>query len=522
MICRSGILVVAFVCGVTILNISCNGDDPAPSTQDYLEINVRTERTFQTMAHFGASDAWSCQFVGKNWPIQKRNEIADYLFSRGMESDGSPKGIGLTLWRFNIGAGSAEQGNSSGIGDPWRRAEGFMQPGGDLDWSRHEGQRWFMQAAKARGVETFIGFVNSPPVALTKNSRAYSNGGSSSNISSQNLQEYASFLADVAVTLKDNDDIELDYISPVNEPQWDWDGASQEGSPWQNSEIASLVRLLDDELLQRGISTKIEIPEAAQIQFLYSNNGRAGRGNQLNDFFSLSSSNYIGDLESVANHVAGHSYYSTWGPDNMIRTRKELAAAMQQYSTLDYWMSEYTLLEDNSEIVGPGRDLGIDPALYMARVVLTDLVVTNASSWQWWLGVSPYDYKDGLVYIDNDKNDGQVYTSKMLWGLGNFSRFIEPGMVRVGTSRSDNRTIEQTTGGVMEVAFVEPDSGRSVVVLVNYGVSTIPVKLKKDEGTMTCTIYRTSSANDLKKIGEHEFDEPLNLAPRSITTFVEI
>ena len=36
-------------------------------------------------------------------------------------------------------------------------------------------------------------------------------------------------------------------------------------------------------------------------------------------------------------------------------------------------------------------------ALYMARVIHYDLTLAHASSWQWWLAISPYDYKDGLV-----------------------------------------------------------------------------------------------------------------------------
>lgn len=48
-------------------------------------------------------------------------------------------------------------------------------------------------------------------------------------------------------------------------------------------------------------------------------------------------------------------------------------------------------------------DLGMDAALYMARVIHTDLTVANAAAWQWWLAVSPYDYKDGLIYVDKNK-----------------------------------------------------------------------------------------------------------------------
>ena len=77
------------------------------------------------MHNFAASDAWACQFVG-SWPDEKKNVIADWLFSTDTLANGTPKGIGLTMWRDNIGAGSANQGSASGINDEWRRAASFM------------------------------------------------------------------------------------------------------------------------------------------------------------------------------------------------------------------------------------------------------------------------------------------------------------------------------------------------------------------------------------------------------------
>jgi O-glycosyl hydrolase len=195
---------------------------------------------------------------------------------------------------------------------------------------------------------------------------------------------------------------------------------------------------------------------------------------------------------------------------------------MQDYPNIEYWMSEYTLLENNSEIKGSGRDLGMDPALYMARVIHVDLAIANASAWQWWLAVSPYDYKDGLVYIDYNKNDGNIYDSKMLWALGNYSRFIIPGMVRIGVKRSDQRTIEQTLGGVMVSSYIETDSGKTVSVAINYGKSSIPIKIDNEKGFINCTMYRTAGGMDnLRKIGITNFEEAVSLPPQSITTFVE-
>jgi O-glycosyl hydrolase len=74
-----------------------------------LTVRIDATKPHQTIANFAASDAWAGQFVG-NWPAAKKEAIADLLFSQD-------KGIGLSMWRFNIGAGSAEQGEASGIKD---------------------------------------------------------------------------------------------------------------------------------------------------------------------------------------------------------------------------------------------------------------------------------------------------------------------------------------------------------------------------------------------------------------------
>jgi hypothetical protein len=185
-------------------------------------------------------------------------------------------------------------------------------------------------------------------------------------------------------------------------------------------------------------------------------------------------------------------------------------------------MSEYTLLENNSEIKGQGRDLGIDPALYMARVIHLDLTVSQANSWIWWLAISPYDYKDGLIYIDWNKNDGNVFESKMLWALGNYSRFIRPGMKRIEVNRSDSKTIEQSTGGLMISSFINPENGKTVSVAINYGKSDIKVKILKDNIALNCNIYRTAAGDEnLKKIPTTSVDETILIKSRSITTFVE-
>jgi len=70
------------------------------------KITVDPQKTFQTMHSFGASDCWSTAMVGKYFPKEKKNKIAEWLFSQAIDAQGNPKGIGLSMWRFNIGAGS--------------------------------------------------------------------------------------------------------------------------------------------------------------------------------------------------------------------------------------------------------------------------------------------------------------------------------------------------------------------------------------------------------------------------------
>ncbi len=260
-------------------------------------IDIDLSKTYQTIDNFGASDAWECQFAG-NWPDAKRNKIADLLFSRDVDKDGLPKGIGLTLWRFNIGAGSAQQGNASGIRDEWRQAESFLNTDGTYNWQNQAGQMWFLNAAKKRGVKQFLGFSNSPPVQFTTNGKAYATGGKT-NISADKYDAFATYLADVVKGIEQVSNIKFDYISPVNEPQWDWSDGGQEGCPYTNTEIAGLVRSISKTFVNNKISSKIIIGESGQIDYLYSKSNKPAKGKQVIVFFSPGGANYIGGLPNV-------------------------------------------------------------------------------------------------------------------------------------------------------------------------------------------------------------------------------
>jgi hypothetical protein len=455
-------------------------------------IEFDPSKTYQTIENFGASDAWSCQFVG-NWPDGKKNAIADLLFSIDTLNDGSPKGIGLSLWRYNIGAGSTNQGEKSGIKDEWRRAASFMDDNNEAT-NRINSQNWFLVAAQKRGVKQFLGFFNSPPVNLTVNQKAFASKGIT-NINANHYKGFATYAIDAINKVKKSTAITFNYISPVNEPQWDWSDDKQEGCPYTNEEISKLVKSFDEEFIKNKIETKIILPESGHLKYLLKANDKPGKDDQVNAFFSPSSSNYVGNLQTVNRLIASHSYFSTSPYKNAIGLRKQIAESISKVTDLKLWQTEYCILGDNDgEINGSKRDLGIDAALYVAKVIHEDLVFANASAWQWWLSISPYNYKDGLIYIDKNKNDGNYYDSKMLWALGNYSAFIRPGMKRIEAS---------VTNDDLLVSAYKDNNSKTVIVVVNPTAANQSLSLKEGkklfDADKQLIIYTTDSTSNLKK-----------------------
>jgi hypothetical protein len=520
----------------SLLAVLCLGVAGLPSLNGEIKITVNREAVRQTIHSFGASDAWRIQFVGKYWPLEEREVVADLLFSRSYDSGGNPKGIGLSLWRFNIGAGSAERRDGSGISNEWHRTECFLDKNGHYDWTKQAGERWFLDSARRHNVEYTLGFCNSAPCFFTVNGLTRSTGGTGMNLKDEHYDDFAAFLARVG------DHFQFDYLSPVNEPQWEWADSKQEGSPASNGECFRLIKRISDELQTCRSRCRIVFGEAGSIEYLTSDKmKRSDRDNQIEEFFSAKGKYALAGLPSVQNVISAHSYWTVWPVDQLISRRRELGQKMRQSAPgFEYWQSEYCVMEENGDVKGgPGRDLTIDTALYIARIIHFDLTAAGASSWQWWTAISDSDYKDGLIYIDpiscrrDNMSDEEMTafgrtnhhyeTSKLLWALGNYSCFIRPGMLRVDISRDDDPTEGKTATGVMVSAFIDPATEKTVLVAVNY--STEPERLRilktgfKVNKKAAYKIYETSASADLSFKGM--CDGASLMPPRSIVTFVE-
>ncbi|MBM6992079.1 MAG: xylanase [Prevotella sp.] len=464
--------------------------------QSTFVVTLDDNTTYQTIMDFGASDCWTADFVGKYFNDSQRSQAARWLFSQGVDVNGNPEGIGLSCWRINLGAGSAEQGSNSNIADETRRAECYLLADGTYNWNKSAGQQYFMQQAKAYGVDHFLLFSNSAPVHFTNNGLANNkDNASGANLKADCYDDFANFIATTAKHFADLG-YPITYVDPVNEPAFNWtDG--QEGSPWQNTEIAKIIRELDLALTSKQVEAGIVIPEANAWDRLYQTcsdyNGRAS--NQIEAFWNPANTDtYIGNLAHVVKAVAGHDYWTFGSNDTLTSTRSQVAAAAGKYG-LQVMQTEWSMLDKE-----PGTDTGfpssydaaseMDIALFMGKLIHVGLTYGNFSSWAYWTAMaqSMYSQKNRFELIrlnatgDDSyesygdlKKGGTISATPNLWVLGNYSRFVRPGYTRIGmTGGADN------IDGLMGTAFLSPDKTKAVVVFVNNGTVAKGVRFTTD------------------------------------------
>lgn len=508
--------------------LACTLTCLSASAQKANVFSISTTERHQEIDCFGASDAWSMQFFGNiAQPVQ--DNVARWLFSSETDAKGNPEGIALSLWRFNLGAGSAEQGDSSCI-NSGTRTECFLGNDGLYHWDKQAVQCQFLKKAKHFGVPYLLAFVNSPPVHFTKNHLATNTGRDGTfNLREDRYQHFARFMAEAIQGLKRVHGVEINYISPVNEPDghWNWLGPKQEGTPATKSEIARIARLLDGELHKRQMDTRIIIPESSDYRSMMATHMTGPeRGYQIQSFFSPDSTDtYVANLPHLAPLMAGHSYWTTTPLQYMKACREALRDSLKKYGA-HFWQTEVCIMSNDTEIGGGhGFDQTMKTALYVARIIHHDLVLADARSWQWWRAVGG-DYKDGLLfqYREPQAVADTIVDSKLLWALGHYSRFVRPKAVRLGVTKNGDTSTEKATdpNALMCSAFENAD-GCQVVVVINYAQhpQTVSIDgLKRGNWR----VYRTSDApnESLALVGKLQKLANITIPARSITTITNM
>lgn len=473
-------LLLALTCG--LLPAVCAKAEAA-------EIVIDQTAVYQTIESFGASSCWWSQYMGL-WDMpyndtgrSVREQIALLLYDRNF-------GIGLTNYRYNLGAGSADSGRGE-YADVHRRAQSFETAPGEYDWSKDEGAMWFLKQVTALGAQEVVLFCNSPLERLTKNGTAQMTQGSEkSNIARENYAEWAKYCCDAAEHFIEMG-VPVRFISPINEPQWDWYGGNQEGCHYEPTEIAGVYLAFLEEMEKRPALSQVELsgPESgewggATVKYVSAilNNEK------LNAHFSaVDCHSYWSDRQSKVSFM---NWMQAMHPDKKLR------------------MSEWC------EMVN-GTELGMDSAIVLAKTLAEDLTVLNTVSWSVWVGVSPGGYHDGLMHAAmNGLGEVSLVPVKRLWAYGNYTRYIRPGFTRVGVSGGE---------AFSAVAFHGEEYGKEklVVVLVNEDYAAKDVRLTGKFGAYDGIVaYETSGQKDLVKVAERVSNTLFTLPPRSVTTVV--
>lgn len=502
-----------------------------PSGAELADVKVDKNITYQTIRGFGASDCWAPQYIGETW-TNVRDEIATLLFDQSA-SGAKTAGIGLSMWRVNLGAGSLEQGADSNIGDAGRRAGCFHTYDADsktfsedIDWTKCQGLQYWMKKAQEMGVESIVFFSNSPLAQYTYNKKTYSGrGAKNSNLRPNNYAKFAKYLAEVAAHFKTNG-YNITHISPFNEPQYAWGAdngnAGQEGSGWSVKQQAQLVRELDAALTEKGVDVNILPGEAANWKELYESD------RILENYFTPGGENYIGDLAHVKNNqVCAHSYWTDGDWNTLTSVRTNVANAAKQVNA-EVWQSEWSMLTDNWDTdMFPGYTdaTDMDQAMQLSRVINTDLVYGNVSSWCYWtsMDAGTAEHKNRFLLIrllpdsgDYTEGTGSYEVTPNLWVLGNYSLCIRPDFVRI-----DNK-LANGSQHFFGSSYLSPDNTRIVSVYTNNTDKTYYLPQDEFEGrdqVQSIKTYTTSATQQMEP-GTVRVKDFVTIPPRSVITVV--
>jgi glucuronoarabinoxylan endo-1,4-beta-xylanase len=169
----------------------------------------------------------------------------------------------------------------------------------------------------------------------------------------------------------------------------------------------------------------------------------------------------------------------------------------------EYWETEV----DTGSVSGDTD--GMPSAINLAETIHTDLTKANLNAWHyWWLWAGG---TSGL-YDTTTK-----VWRKALWVMGNFSRFVRPGYIRVSTSGNP-------PSGVAVTAYINPSSGAIAIVAINKNTSSTNLPLYISGGP-PCTLvpWETSTSNNLAQgssVSVTNSRVSLTLTGQSVTTFV--
>ncbi|KAK0737044.1 glycoside hydrolase superfamily [Apiosordaria backusii] len=220
-----------------------------------------------------------------------------------------------------------------------------------------------------------------------------------------------------------------------------------------------------------------------------------GWGNGVNMVNSIRSGGQEGRLKAVTSHTY------TGGPSGPMNSRNPV------------WFSEQCDLNGQWTTSWYSNG-GAGEGLTWANNVYSAVVNYNASGYLYWEGVqwpNP-NTNEKIIRVDNRTNTYEV--SRRLWAFANWSRYVRPGAIRVGTSGGTGvRTaaFRNEDGTVAVVVISTTGSAADVNIKLNGGVTPSYVQAFVSDSTRNAASTTATLGSDGTVSGQ--------VAARSITTF---
>lgn len=414
------------------------------------EVSVRLspalDRPGPEFEGWGTALAWFANVSG-NWNDPVRQRLADLLYGSG--------GLGWTIGRYNIGGGARPGAEPSlrpgaAVEGFWRQPEGatgdaWWRPEDEAmwNWSADAGQRWWLDAIKARVSDPILeAFSNSPPWFMTVSGKVSgAQKALDDNLRPGHEARFAAYLARVVDELQRRHGVAFRTLSPVNEPNTDYwfAGNRQEGAHWSPARQAAMFIAADAALKARGLSTRVSGPD------------------------ETNSSTFLADWAEyppVARRVIGQLNVHSYGTVNQTGVR-DIARA----SGVRLWMSE----DDTPMDKDPENFDSVSSALALAEHIVLDLKRLEPSAWVFWQAVEDLSARNGgagsnwgLIKADLAQPPAgpqDLHVTSKYWAMAQFSRFIQPGYRLIFVDDIDT------------VGALSPSGQELVLVHVNGGLS---------------------------------------------------